>query len=71
MPSPFPGMDPYLEHSPSNKRTGKGRVAYEHKRQRVLESASDFIELDLLLWRWFDADGWSNVGLGLSHFSQP
>lgn len=57
--------------SPSNKRTGKNRVAYEDKRQRVLESASHFIELDLLLWRWFDADGWSNVGLGLSHFSQP
>ncbi len=34
--------------SPSNKRTGKGRVAYEDKRQRVLESASHFIELDLL-----------------------
>ncbi len=34
--------------SPSNKRTGKGRVAYEEKRQRVLDSASHFVELDLL-----------------------
>ena len=34
--------------SPSNKRTGKGRLAYEEKRQRVLDSASHFVELDLL-----------------------
>lgn len=34
--------------SPVNKRVGKGRVAYEEKRQRVLDSASHFIELDLL-----------------------
>jgi Protein of unknown function (DUF4058) len=34
--------------SPKNKRNGKGRFAYEEKRQRILESASHFIELDLL-----------------------
>jgi hypothetical protein len=34
--------------SPTNKRTGKGRVAYEEKRQQILDSKSHFIELDLL-----------------------
>lgn len=34
--------------SPQNKRAGKGRVVYEEKRQRVLDSASHFIKLDLL-----------------------
>lgn len=34
--------------SPTNKRAGKGRVAYEEKRQQILDSASHFIELDLL-----------------------
>lgn len=34
--------------SPKNKRTGKGRIAYEEKRHRILDSASHFIELDLL-----------------------
>jgi virulence-associated protein VagC len=34
--------------SPANKRTGKGRVAYEEKRQQILDSASHFIEIDLL-----------------------
>jgi Protein of unknown function (DUF4058) len=32
----------------TNKRTGKGRAAYEEKRQQILDSASHFIELDLL-----------------------
>ncbi len=34
--------------SPTNKRVGKGRIAYEEKRQQILDSASHFIELDLL-----------------------
>ncbi len=34
--------------SPKNKRTGKGRAAYEEKRQRILDSASHFVELDFL-----------------------
>jgi hypothetical protein len=34
--------------SPKNKRSGKGRVVYEQKRQRILDSASHFIELDFL-----------------------
>ncbi len=34
--------------SPKNKRIGKGRIAYEEKRQQILNSASHFIELDLL-----------------------
>ncbi len=34
--------------SPKNKRNGKGRIAYNDKRQRILDSASHFIELDLL-----------------------
>jgi hypothetical protein len=34
--------------SPKNKRVGKGRIVYEEKRQRVLDSASHFIELDFL-----------------------
>jgi Protein of unknown function (DUF4058) len=34
--------------SPKNKRTGKGRIAYEEKRQRVLNSTAHLVELDLL-----------------------
>jgi Protein of unknown function (DUF4058) len=34
--------------SPKNKRVGKGRVAYEEKRQRVLNSTAHLVELDLL-----------------------
>ncbi len=34
--------------SPSNKRAGVGRDAYETKRQRVLSSQSHLVELDLL-----------------------
>jgi hypothetical protein len=34
--------------SPSNKRSGAGRDAYESKRQRVLSSQSHLVELDLL-----------------------
>jgi hypothetical protein len=34
--------------SPKNKRSGKGRAAYEDKRQRVLSSAAHFVEIDLL-----------------------
>jgi hypothetical protein len=82
MPSPFPGMDPYLERpqevtlpvssetkerylevresgtdavitvievlSPKNKRKGDGRVTYEAKRQKILDSASHLVEIDLL-----------------------
>ncbi|MBW4445137.1 MAG: DUF4058 family protein [Plectolyngbya sp. WJT66-NPBG17] len=34
--------------SPKNKRKGKGRTAYEKKRQRVLGSLTHLIEIDLL-----------------------
>jgi Protein of unknown function (DUF4058) len=34
--------------SPKNKRTGKGRIAYEEKRQRILNSTAHLVELDLL-----------------------
>ncbi len=34
--------------SPKNKRRGKGRIAYEKKRQRVLSSSSHLVEIDLL-----------------------
>jgi Protein of unknown function (DUF4058) len=34
--------------SPANKRPGKGRQTYETKRDRVLESATHFVEIDLL-----------------------
>jgi hypothetical protein len=34
--------------SPKNKRTGDGRVADEAKRQRILDSASHLVEIDLL-----------------------
>jgi Protein of unknown function (DUF4058) len=34
--------------SPKNKRTGEGRIAYERKRQQVLSSTTNFIEIDLL-----------------------
>ena len=34
--------------SPKNKRKGKGRMAYEKKRQRVLGSLSHLVEIDLL-----------------------
>jgi hypothetical protein len=38
----------YAPLSPKNKRAGKGRVAYEEKRQRVLNSTAHLVELDLL-----------------------
>ncbi|WP_414562966.1 MULTISPECIES: DUF4058 family protein [unclassified Anabaena] len=34
--------------SPTNKRTGKGRQMYEEKRQHVLGSRSNLVEIDLL-----------------------
>jgi hypothetical protein len=34
--------------SPTNKRKGAGRLAYEKKRQQVLASASHLVEIDLL-----------------------
>lgn len=34
--------------SPSNKRAGEGRQAYQLKRARVLASATHFVEMDLL-----------------------
>ena len=34
--------------SPKNKRTGEGRDAYLRKRQQVLSSATNFVEIDLL-----------------------
>ncbi|MBD2614690.1 DUF4058 family protein [Nostoc punctiforme FACHB-252] len=34
--------------SPKNKRPGEGRDAYETKRQRVLGSLTNFVEIDLL-----------------------
>lgn len=34
--------------SPVNKRTGQGRVEYETKRQEVLHSQTNLIEIDLL-----------------------
>lgn len=34
--------------SPKNKKRGKGRVAYERKRSRILGSLSHLIEIDLL-----------------------
>jgi Protein of unknown function (DUF4058) len=34
--------------SPKNKRAGKGRSAYENKRQCILESTAHLIEIDLL-----------------------
>lgn len=34
--------------SPVNKRPGKGREIYEKKRQNILESSTNFVEIDLL-----------------------
>ncbi len=34
--------------SPSNKRPGEGRMAYETKRQKILGSATNLVEIDLL-----------------------
>jgi hypothetical protein len=34
--------------SPKNKRTGEGRLAYERKRNQVLASATNLVEIDLL-----------------------
>jgi hypothetical protein len=34
--------------SPTNKRTGEGRTAYETKRQKILASATHLVEIDLL-----------------------
>lgn len=34
--------------SPKNKRSGKGRIAYEQKRQQIFDSTSHFVEIDLL-----------------------
>ncbi|NEP20338.1 MAG: DUF4058 family protein [Leptolyngbya sp. SIO4C1] len=34
--------------SPKNKRTGKGRVAYERKRQKILASQTSLVAVDLL-----------------------
>ena len=34
--------------SPVNKRAGKGREAYENKRQKVLGSSTNLVEIDLL-----------------------
>ncbi|WP_026073086.1 DUF4058 family protein [Nodosilinea nodulosa] len=34
--------------SPSNKRPGDGRTAYETKRQKILGSATNLVEIDLL-----------------------
>ncbi len=34
--------------SPSNKRGGKGREMYLEKREKILESSTNFIEIDLL-----------------------
>ncbi|NEQ27585.1 MAG: DUF4058 family protein [Microcoleus sp. SIO2G3] len=34
--------------SPKNKKSGKGRVAYERKRSRILGSLSNLVEIDLL-----------------------
>lgn len=34
--------------SPTNKRPGKGREAYENKRMEVLSSATNLVEIDLL-----------------------
>jgi hypothetical protein len=34
--------------SPKNKRSGKGRKAYESKRQKILGSLTHFVEIDLL-----------------------
>jgi Protein of unknown function (DUF4058) len=34
--------------SPKNKRTGEGRTAYENKRNQILASLTNFVEIDLL-----------------------
>ncbi len=34
--------------SPKNKRAGEGRIAYERKRNQVLASATNLVEIDLL-----------------------
>jgi Protein of unknown function (DUF4058) len=34
--------------SPKNKRNGEGRIAYARKRQQVLASTTNFVEIDLL-----------------------
>jgi hypothetical protein len=43
MPSPFPGMDPYLEQRP-----GPNRLCYMTKRGEMLNSPAHFVEIDLL-----------------------
>ncbi len=37
--------------SPTNKRPGEGRRTYEAKRQTVLASPTNLVEIDLL-WQW-------------------
>lgn len=34
--------------SPKNKRAGEGRIKYESKRQKILESSTHLVEIDLL-----------------------
>jgi hypothetical protein len=34
--------------SPKNKRAGEGRIKYESKRQKILESLTNLVEIDLL-----------------------
>lgn len=50
MPSPFPGMDPYLE-DPAYWREyhGDGYDAYRVKRDAVLQQHVNLVEIDLLL----------------------
>ena len=35
--------------SPKNKRSGEGRVAYERKRNQILSSTTNLVEIDLLM----------------------
>jgi hypothetical protein len=42
--------------SPTNKKSGEGRISYEKKRQRILKSATHLVEIDLLR-------GWKSMPL--------
>lgn len=59
MPSPFPGMDPYIEHPelvtaieillPVNKQSShEAYLDYLRKRRELLRSAAHLVEIDLL-----------------------
>lgn len=55
--------------SPTNKRSGEGRTAYEKKRQLILGSATHLVEIDLLRGGKTDDSERHTIQLHLSNFN--